>query len=241
MRLTLHGLLFALAALLTAALAIGFITSPGYTLETSYGEASVVLRTSRVMVFQPGNCIDVEWQLSGINAVHFNEVPAVGTQIERYCTVEGEEPTLRVTFPDQTEQAFRAPIRFWVAATESWAGVFAVAALLVGGVVVMMVGQPRRAPAGAPTAPAVQDSARGGRVRRLLGGLGLLTLIIFLTALLLEIILRVAIGAFGTDEQKMSYLYSRAEIDAVSPASTLPLPGIDYSMSPFRAGINSLG
>ncbi|MBL8132987.1 MAG: hypothetical protein JNL42_14095 [Anaerolineae bacterium] len=236
MRLTLHGLLFALAALLTAGLAVQFMTAPGYSLETRYGDSTVALRTSRILVFQVGDCIDVEWHVAGISAVYFNEAPAVGEQVERYCTVAGGEPTLSVTFPDGVTQEFAAPIRYWIEAPESWAGVFAAAALLVGGIVVALIGQPRRAAGdpGAGTRPA-------GRSARLLQGVGLLVVILILTAAVLEIVLRLAFSAFGTDEQKISYLYSRAEIDAASAASTLPLPGIDYSMSPFRAGNNDLG
>ena len=56
----------------------------------------------------------------------------------------------------------------------------------------------------------------------------------------LEILLRLYFGAFGTLDQRISYVYSREEINA-RHNSNIPLPGVEFALSPEWPDINSLG
>lgn len=63
---------------------------------------------------------------------------------------------------------------------------------------------------------------------------------IVLTLLALEAGWRFYVANFGTQQQKMLYLYSRAEIDELQSLYR-PLPFINYGLTPNRGDVNSLG
>ncbi|MCY3572829.1 MAG: SGNH/GDSL hydrolase family protein [Chloroflexi bacterium] len=61
-----------------------------------------------------------------------------------------------------------------------------------------------------------------------------------LTLLALEIGWRFYVTNFGAQQQKMLYLYSRAEIDTLQSLYR-PLPFVNYGLTPNRDDVNSLG
>ncbi len=63
---------------------------------------------------------------------------------------------------------------------------------------------------------------------------------VLLSLLALEIGWRFYVANFGTEYQRVFYLYSRAEIDALESIYR-PLPFVNYGLSPTRDDINSLG
>lgn len=64
--------------------------------------------------------------------------------------------------------------------------------------------------------------------------------LILVTAILLEILLRVYYSNFGTQEQKIMYLYSRDEIRALDE-KFIPMPYVNYIPSPENPENNALG
>jgi lysophospholipase L1-like esterase len=233
-KLTLHGVLFAVAALFAAYLAFDFVRDDGYTLDQQFGEASIAFRTDRVTLLSVGGCVEVTWRVEGIRAVYLNGVPAIGEGAATHCTTGRAAPTLRVTFQDGRDAEFIAPIRFWIEQPGTLVGAAGVLALLIGGVLVWATA---RFGGNAST-------AAGRRTSLLMRGLaafgGAVGFVIVL-ALVLEVGLRLLFTFAGDEAQRIAYLYTREEINARSPATTLPLPGVDYLLSPTRQGFNSLG
>ncbi|MBZ0308251.1 MAG: hypothetical protein K8I82_19455 [Anaerolineae bacterium] len=64
--------------------------------------------------------------------------------------------------------------------------------------------------------------------------------LVIVTAVLLEILLRIYYSSYGTQEQKIMYLYSLDEIRALD-ARFIPLPYINYVPSPQNPEHNALG
>ncbi len=63
---------------------------------------------------------------------------------------------------------------------------------------------------------------------------------IVLTLLALEVGWRFYVANFGTQQQKILYLYSRAEIDELQSLYR-PIPFVNYGLTPNRDDVNSLG
>lgn len=233
MKPTLHGLLFTAAALIVTLMLVGLATSPGYTLDQQFGDATVYFHTDRVMLFAPGGCLQAEWRVERIAAVYFNGDPAVGAGVRTLCPGEGAAPTLRVQFMDGTFQEFTAPVRYWLAQIETLAWLGAAATLALAS---LFTAATRAVGGRAGAGP-----AQSGPVSRGLSAIGALALIAAIALAVLEIGLRLLLAASGTEAQRIAYLYTRDEIDVRSPSTTIPLPGIDYALSPQRADFNSAG
>ena len=222
-------------ALLLVILALQLL-APGDQLEqTGPGDAHIVFSADHGMVLAPGACLTVRWQVDHVKAVHLNGQPEVGQGIQQVCVDEKTLPVLHVDFTDNTATDVTLNIDFLVEQPATW--LLVVAALLLGfATVFIALSRPSMT---------VSSAAPGGvrrtpRVVLVFAGIGMLFSLLLIVALLLELGLRFYFGQFGSRDEQAAYLLTRSQIDALA-SSTLPLPLVEYGLSPDFPGHNSLG
>ncbi len=194
-----------------------------------YDGADVRFSADRGMVFAPGNCVVVEWQVDGAREVYLDRDEVIETASTVLCVTPTTLPVLRVVFADGTTRDYRLNITFFMQQPGSWLLAF-LTGLLVVTSLTSLLGQRL-----ATTTNRPRPFARGLIGVFLLTGAGLL-----LTAVVLELGLRFYFSQFGTQTDKVAYLYSRAQINQLE-ANAMPLPEIDYGLSPDQAEHNRLG
>lgn len=85
------------------------LTSQPVTLEASHGGATIRAEADRNRVLFPAECVFINWQLEGIQAVLVDDVGRVGVDSDEVCLVN-YQPRLFVTFQDGTQQEYRLSI-----------------------------------------------------------------------------------------------------------------------------------
>lgn len=105
-RVIIAGVLSLLLALPLIAL---HLTSQPVSLEASHGGATIRAEADRNRVLFPAECVFVNWQLEGIQAVQVDDVGRVGVDNDEVCLVN-YQPRFLVTFQDGTQQEYRLPI-----------------------------------------------------------------------------------------------------------------------------------
>ena len=176
-----------------------------------------------------GDCVTVRWELEGIQTVYLNGQGRVGHDAQRFCvTTPSRRFELTVHFPDATQRTYTLEVGQMLYAPEIWLGV--VTALTLGFMLAFHTLSPFivRQRWYSRVRPVLHSVARWGAV------LGVSLLAALLT---LEVGLRAYFTAYGTEAQRVQYLYSDAEIAAQSRLTTLPF--LNVALSP--AGGNALG
>lgn len=219
-------------ALILAVLAAQLLV-PGEKIEQEgAGGALIVFSADRDAVFAPGGCVTVRWQVDHIQAVYLNDQAAVGQGFQVVCLDGTALPTLRVEFTDNTSAEYQLPVKILIYQPATWLLISAAVLLGLAFLFTLLV---RPAPA--------EEGNNGkprSRVITVFAGIGLLVVGLALTALVLELALRFYFGQYGTRDEKIAYVYSRAEIEALE-AQTVMLPFIEYGLSPNFPGHNTLG
>jgi lysophospholipase L1-like esterase len=221
-------LLVGAIALILVILALQLLAPGGKIDQTGEGNAHIVFSADQGMLIAPGSCVTVRWQVDHIQAVHFDDQPAVGQGIEQVCTNDGKLPVLQIEFRDDTVQNYQLRIRFLVERPLSWF-LFSVGVLLTLSSLCVALSRPSSTP---PTRPS----------RRMLifAVLGMVTSTVIVLGVIAEVGLRLYFGQFGTKGEKIAYLRSRAEIIAAQ-SDLLTFPFVGYVPSPDFPGHNTLG
>ncbi len=219
--------LFALAvACLLVALGLLFLTLP-LSFETSEGQATIALRADRRSVAFPGDCVTLSWSVDGIREVYINGEPTLGDDSRQRCiTLEPDsQPLLRVVLQDGTIREYPLPISITIRNPLVW--LLGLAAVLMAGSAALL-----------QFAPVL----RGGwlSLKRVLRIAEYSLLIAAGIMLVLEVVLRLYFGSFGSEREKIMYLYSTEQIRGL-PSRILPMPYVNYVPSPNFEGHNQLG
>lgn len=205
---------------------------PGETLQQSGADgAQIRFSADRRMLVAPGGCVTVRWRVDNIESVYINGDPTVGEGFEDVCVDESTMPVLGVEFDDNTKVDFTLNIQFLILQPSTWLLVTAATLLALASLYVAV----SRPSTGATTAV--------GQARRsttLFSAIGMLTIGLIVTALIFELALRFYFGTFGSRWQRQAYLATRAEIEA-EQSPTLPLPFVEYGLTPGYPGHNTLG
>lgn len=197
------------------------------SLETSEGRATISLRSDRRSVAFPGDCTTVYWSVEGIREVYINGDPTVGEgSIEQCITLDPTtQPLLRVVLEDGNIREYSLPISIALRNPLVW----------LSGVMALLA---------AMAAIAVQLSPvfrmLWSPLKRTIRIVEYSLVSLAAIVLLLEIVLRVYFGSFGTEREKVMVLYSAEEIQAL-PSRILPMPYINYVPSPDFEGHNRMG
>ncbi len=198
------------------------------------GGALVDFSSEHGMVIAPGACLKVVWKAEHIQAIYINDTPTVGEGFDTVCVDETTFPILRVEFTDNTEAEFQLPVAFLVEQASTW--LLVGAGVLVGlACLAVALARPRAA-----AASGAGGSGRASRFTRVFAAFGLALTAIVITGLILEFALRFYFNTFGSETQKIEYLYSREQIESL-PSSALVLPEIGYGLNPNLEGHNQFG
>ncbi len=228
---TLAFLVIAIALILII-LALQLIAPGEKSLHETIGDASITFTADRRMVAAPGGCVTVHWQVEYIEAVYINGEPTVGEGERDTCVTETTMPVLRVEFTGGAVTDYTLTIDFLIFQPSTW---LLVSAAILLGLASLYVVLTRPAPAARQT-----DGRRTPRSILVFAGIGMLVTGLVITALILELALRFYFGNYGSRAEQDAYIYSRAEIEARED-SQIPLPFVEYGLSPDFPGQNTLG
>ena len=224
-------ILLGAVALIFVILALQLLYPGTVTLHATSGDAVITFSADRRLVAAPGGCVTVNWQVDHIKAVFINSLPTIGEGSQNVCVTETAMPVLHIQFEDNTEQDYILQIDFLIFQPSTW---LLIAAAVLLGLTSLYVALVR------PSAASPQTGVRRTpRLVLIFAGIGLLLTGLLLTVLILELGLRFYFTNYGTSFERTAYLDSRAEIEAAS--ATIPLPQVEYGLTPGYPGQNALG
>jgi hypothetical protein len=205
----------------------------GQAISAQLSGSSIDLRVDRRMVFAAGDCVRVEWRVEGVREVYFDGSPTIGEAAQQVCLTTETTPVLRAVLPDGSANDYRIPIPFFI---HQPAALFLalIAALIVLSFAALLV-LPRLT-----RVSVVPTAARSGCLSRGLMIVGALTLLFVAAAGVLELVLRGVFTTYGTESDRLSYVYTREEA-AARDTRPLALPFIEYGLNPAHEGYNAFG
>lgn len=220
--LLLTSLFSGLAAALLLLIPIPF--SQDFTLNG----AQIHLSAERRAVPFPGDCLVIGWRIEGIRAVYLNGEPTIGESSRQVCIDAAPDhlPVLRVIFAGGSEQEFPFTIGILVRSF-IFQGLAGLAILALFGAAALFL-------AAAPARPAQ-------RIRQIARALGVGIVIALAAALVMEALLRLYYATWGTEVEKIRYLYAAEEIARLPARYLNGLPYVGYVPHPAFPEHNALG
>ena len=216
-----------LAALFTAAFAIWYANPTAIVNRAVHADTSLDLSFSRGHILLPGHCLRMRWEATNALRILVDDelLPASGER--QLCVDAASQPALQVMLLDGSEVVITQSINILSASPAFLIAALITIALAAAGFGGLLSWAQRHVLA----FDALRSAARL---------LAWAALSIGITLLIIEVLLRTYLGASGSREQKIMYLYSLAEIRALQ-SNILPLPYISYAPDPAYAGHNRLG
>ncbi len=181
-------------------------------IDENHNGASVHFAVDDYLLFQPGDCVQVRWDVEGISSLYVDGRGRSGHNEETVCQ-ELYIPRLLINFTDGSSEEYEIPLSYITLSLPTWA-VLLVAMMMVFAAVYMLL------------------TARfGERVRPVLNPVwriarrAILAIILLAVSLgVLEIGIRAYFENYGTEQDRMRYLYSAEEIRRQSNAlQAMPL------------------
>lgn len=220
-------------ALICIILALQLIAPGAKTLHETVGTATIDFSADRRMVALPGGCVTVKWHVEHIQDVYINRTPTVGDGQKDVCVDRATMPALRVKFEDGTKRTYTLTIGFLAEQPSTWL-------LLVAAVVLALTSLLVAFSRSAQPIPVSAEVGHTPRATALLARFALVLIGLFVVLVVLELVLRFYFSNYGSESDKIDYLYSRTEI-AKRHADMSPLPFVEYGLSLDTVGHNSLG
>lgn len=216
-----------LALLLIAGFIIWYGNPTSVMKNVAYSDSTIDLTVSRGAILFPGECLVMQWDVMNTQRVMVNDelLPASGEQT--LCINAETQPTLQVMLMDGSEVTITQTIDILLTNPP-----FLIAALLTILLIVLGI-----------TGLLLWTHQHVGAfevVRSTVRSVSWIVVSIGITLLIIEILLRAYLGAAGSREQKIMYLYSLAEIRALQ-SNVIPVPYISYVPDPAYEGHNDLG
>lgn len=202
----------------------------GASIQTIDGEAHIAFSATPTLLFLPGDCVDVRWQVDNIREVFINQSPVIGEGQQNLCIDPQHMPALRVKLQDGTLRNYTLAITILAVNPLFWlAVVFIIWGLLTFRTLIIN-----------PLSTTIRSLRASTFVRELPRRLLLTGLGILVACVLLEFGLRFYYGRFGSREDKIKYLMTRDEINNLD-SILIPMPYVNYIPSPTYTDHNSLG
>lgn len=207
---------------------------PGGVINDTQGTARIFFNASQRFVTTPDQCVTVRWEVQGIDSVFLNGEGVVGTGEREMCGLRDAPPTLRVVFQDGSTHSYALSVGILALNLGCWLLVGLALALSAAYLVVKgwgLIGWVRQI----GTTHAIKLLARG----LLLAGISVVA-----GALVVEGGLRLYLTHFGTEQERILYLYSaeevRASADATQNGVFIGLPYLNFGLQP-GGDTNQLG
>ena len=198
-------------------------------LTDSVGDASVRFETSDSVIFNQSACYTVHWQVSGIEGVYLNDKGKIGQGSEILCYEDVSRPELRVVFEDNSEKFYELDIvvveqqpNFWILVGIAGILLFFSAYFLILPFLGVTLG------------------SRKATVYSVLNLVALTILTLAVVAGILELGLRFYFSNYGTENDRIRYMYSGEEIQKQT-ARLIGIPYALYVSNPNYQGHNQLG
>lgn len=224
------GALLVLGALVVTLILVNLVANPGpLVIDTTEGAAHVVFSAERRLVEKLGDCVTVRWETENIRTIRYNEEPTIGVGSSSACIDGKTPPSLRIEFPDGVTREYRLGIGVAFAEPLVWLLALAALMLFFTGSYLLAAGVVAR---GALTGAHL--------VRRVGKAAALFAFGLAMTLLLLEIGLRVYFTSFGSEQDRVQYLYSADEIQTKT-GRFIGLPYVGYGPSPYFPEHNQFG
>lgn len=228
-------LLLCLSILIVAFLLYLLIGQHPVTIQDQKKTASIQFEADQRWVLLPDACVMVNWKVDGIRAVYLNGRGTVGEGQETVCLDDGQ-PELTIKFPwlTQPDETYRLPVEALSTRPETWGLLLlALPSLIVAGVLYPT-------PVLSRVSRLFLTGWRNRRLRRILTYLAVFVLGIAALLIVLEIGLRFYFTRFGTERDRMLYVYSADQIRELN-ARFVPLPYLGYGLAPGFGDHNSQG
>ncbi len=193
----------------------------------AYSETTIGLTVSRSDILFPGECIVMLWNVMNAQRVLFNDELLSASGEKTLCVNAAKQPTLQVMLMDGSEVTITQPVN--ILPTNP---LFLISALFTFMLVVLGIA--------GPLLRAHRHLGASETVRSIARIVSWIVISVGIALLLIEVLLRVYLGAAGSREQKIMYLYSLEEIRALQ-SNLIPVPYISYVPDPAYPGHNSLG
>jgi len=224
------ALVFLFLCLLTCIGLFAYSNTPSPLVITdTVGNASVRFETLDHIILNDTACYRVQWQVSGIEGVYLNDSGKIGEGQERLCYDESSEPELRVDFEDGTTRTYTLEIVLLPQQPGFWL-VIAIAILLsvfsFYFFILPFLGMTIRTP---------------NQMRfTVITLIALILLAIVAVSGLLELGLRFYFTNFGTEDDRILYIYNSEQIQDAQSRQT-GAPFVKYVNNPTYNGHNELG
>lgn len=216
-----------LALLMWAGFIIWYGNPTSISKHAAYSDTKIGLTVSRGEILFPGQCLVMRWDVANAQRVLANGELMPASGVKTLCVDAATQPTLQVMLMDGSEETVTQPINILAMHSTFLSLALSTIALVVLGMTGLLLRVHKRMGASATvrlTAQIVTFVATS----------------IGITLLTLEILLRAHLGAAGSLDQKIMYLYSLAEIRALQ-SNIIPVPYISYVPDPDYEGHNGLG
>jgi len=225
--------LHVLALLIVVAISAAMVLVPGgRAINAALNNSSISLSVDRQTVFAAGDCVRFQWRVEGVREVYLDDNPTVGEGDQQVCLQAETSPVLRVVLPDNSVNEYTIPVAFFI--RQPAALFLALIAVIIVISFAALAILPRMTPVtGGATAST-------GCLQRGLMIIGVIALSVMAAVFVLEMVLRVVFTSFGTESDRISYVYTREQAAAYD-LNVLALPFVEYALSPEREGHNALG
>jgi uncharacterized membrane protein YvlD (DUF360 family) len=216
-----------LALLLTAGFIIWYSNPLPIAKHVAHAETTIDLTVSRSDVLLPGECVVMRWDVEYARRVLASDelLPASGERT--WCIQAAAQPTLQVMLMDGSEVTVTQPINILLTSPLFVSAALVTLALFVIGISGIFLRAHRLLDA----SETVRQAARILAWTAISAGI---------TLLIVELLLRAYLGAAGSREQKIMYLFSLEQIRALQ-GNIIPVPYISYVPDPAYKGHNALG
>lgn len=212
--------LFILFLLIMGGLVVYVMTPNPVIITDTVGQASIRFETQNNRLFDETGCYTVSWQVSEIEGVYLNESGKIGQGEESLCYTEVEQPELRVVFEDGSDTIYPIEIQviqemenFWIAVGVATLTFFLSLYFLIF--------------------PSLGMTLRNQRATlSTIVNLVLLTVItLVVVGGMLEVGMRFYFTNYGTEDEKISYVYTSQEIQQQT-AQLVGAPYTTYLLNP---------
>jgi len=209
-------------------LILSVIRSTTSRIETQERDAIIFFEADPLFVTLPGDCVTVRWRVENIREVYFNDQPQIGEGQRQTCLETA--PTLRIKFQDESEGSYSLSVPTLILSPLFWVGLI----LCLWAFPILLTPVFKR------LAPTFRRVIQSPTVRALPQKLALMAFGILLACFMLELGLRFYFSRYGSQEDRIKYLYSLEEVRQQTNI-LVPMPYVNYIPSPGFPEHNSLG
>jgi lysophospholipase L1-like esterase len=218
-RLTLPWVLLIISAVLFVLLVIINLVPLPYTIREEFDGNSVYFSASDSFLFQPGDCFQLAWEVTGPPSLEVDGRGRSGVKQEERCVDGDYRPSLKLNLADGRDQFYAIELHYMVYQPLFWMAIFAIVLLAYSGFYLLF-----------RQWAAKETVSKPHIVYRAFTGFITLLLLIFVSLLTIEYGLKFYLGNYGSNTMKDQFLLSPEDLIGQAEARLVlrPVPFITY-------------